>query len=297
MTTPTFKMKRNESEADEEITSLVSEAQKKFGGDILLPTDETMSLLQVDDWIPMPEPLARVMSAPGIPCGLVMEVMGKKDSGKTTFATQALIECQKIGGIAMLLDTENKFSLKRAANMGLNVKRLVIVKAETLEQAFDKFQDMVKLIKQRAPDRTVLCVWDSLGQTPSNAEMDDDVKEFSMAAAKVIKGRLRRLVTYISKTKVAFVIINQVYANMSSFGKKTTPYGGSGPEYAASIQLETVKKGRLRPKGKKSPDDFAGTAIEIECIKNHIGQPFKKVEIGVDWRGFAIDRDVEYAPE
>lgn len=250
--------------------------------------------------------------------------------GKTTFAVEALASAQRDGGIAILLDTENKFSLKRAEQMGLDIRRLIIIQATTIEDAFEKFQAMVNLIKNKVrcidkktgeiipkdeydkldsvkkkkyhldpiyASKKVVCVWDSLGATPSEAEMDDSVKDFSMTAAKVIKGHLRKTVRYIRDTKLAFVIVNQVYTNMNQFGKKTTSYGGSGPEYHSAIILEFVKMGGVRPKAGKAGEDFCGIDTQIECVKNHLSQPFKKIKVAIDFKGFVVDRDPEYAPE
>jgi len=279
-----------------DIAGLVKSAKESIEG-VFCPRDEFEPLLEVTDWILMPE-LSHITGTPGFPCGLIVEVYGKKDCGKTTAATQALISCQRDGGIAMLIDTENKYSLKRAAAMGLDVKKLVIIKAKTIEEAFDKFIAMIKLIKSKKEysSRKVFAAWDSLGATPCEAELNDDVKDFSMNAAKAIKGRLRKTLYYIKDTRTSLMLINQVYANTSTFGKKSTPYGGSGPEYHCAMILEFVAMNRIRPKGKKSPDDFCGISTKIEAVKNHLGQPFKTGEIQIDWRGFVTERDAEYAP-
>jgi len=270
--------------------------------DVILPDSDSMSLLEVAGWVPMPEPISKVMACPGIPIGLVTMVQGKKDSGKTTYATEALRSVQEEGGIAVLLDTENKFNLKRAAMMGVDVKRLLIIKGETIEDIFEKFIGFLKRLEsddryKLFRSKKILFVWDSLGATPSKAEMDDKTTDFSMTAAKVIKGYMRKLITRLRKANAAFLIINQVYANMNTFGKKTTAYGGSGPEYHSAVILECTKKSRIRPKGAKKDAEFAGTEVEIECTKNHIGQPFRKVDVQIDHKGFVIGREVEYAPE
>jgi len=305
------------------------ESAKDIGG-VFTPRDIYEPLLEVTDWIPMPKPIQDLMGTPGIPCGLIIEVYGKKDCGKTTFATEALASVQREGGIAILLDTENKYSLKRAAAMGLDVKRLIIIKAKTIEEAFDKFQAMVILIKNKKDwtdkktgelltqkqyeelksaqqkklvpnfkysNKKVCAVWDSLGATPCEAELDDNKTDFSMNAAKAIKGRLRKILYYIKDTRVSLVLINQVYSNTSSFGKKTTPYGGSGPEYHCAMIMEFAALGRIRPPGVKPPADFCGIHTQIEVVKNHLGQPFKKGLVDIDWKGFVVSRDAEYAPE
>lgn len=312
-----------------DLDELIADAQK-LSDNIFILNDENASLMEVSDWIVMNPALQEVLGGiPGFPCGMISQVVGPKDSGKTTTATEALISAQVDGGIAILLDTEKKYSIKRAALMGLDVKNLIIIQAKTIEKAFEKFIVVVNIIKNKAEyvnkegellnsaeytaltpakkkgfkkhlkyaHRKVCCVWDSLGATPSEAELDDGVKDFSMTAAKVIKGQLRKLLAYISEMKVAFVIVNQVYANMNTFGKKTTPYGGSGPEYHSVLILEFAKIGRIRPDGVKSPEPFCGIKTKVECIKNHLGQPFGEAELYIDHKGFVIGRSPEYAPK
>lgn len=322
---------------EEHLFDEIVRGAQKYVKDIFVASEDE-PLLAVNDWIKMPKPIRDVMGTPGLPCGLITMVYGKKDCGKTTFATEALASCQREGGISILLDTEHKYSMKRAKAMGL--EKPIIIRANTIEEAFDKFVAMINFLKNagqyvvmkpfktkgeeyaigqvieedvyndlsashkgnvkrelKYAHRKVCCVWDSLGATPSMAELDENVEDFSMTAAKVIKGRLRKLLYYIKDMKVAFVIINQVYANMNRFGKKTTPYGGSGPEYHSAVILEFTKMGGIRPPGHKSPEPMCGITTEVEVVKNHLAQPFKRAEIEVDWRGFVVDREPEYAPE
>lgn len=271
--------------------------------DVFIPDGDDVSLMEVKGWFKLPDDLAYVMGAPGIPYGKVVMAMGKKDSGKTTFATQCLIAAQQQGGLAILLDTEKKFNLKRATDMGLDPTRLVIIQADTVEKAFSKFKETIDKLRTspRFKNSPFMCVWDSLGQTPTEAEVEADAGQFAMAAAAVIKGNMRRTVRWLDETNTALVIINQVYANMNVFGKKTTPYGGSGPEYASVVVLEFAAVGRVRPKGVKAEapegkNPMAGTKSKIKCEKNHVGQPFREIEVVIDWRGFCFGRDVEYAP-
>jgi len=284
---------------DFDADDLVREAAKHKIEGVFVPKASNAHLLEVTAWISMPPQIQTIIGAPGLPCGLITMIYGKRDSGKTSFATEALVSVQRENGIAILIDTENKYNMKRAKAMGLNPDKLILIRAGSIEEAFDRFQAMVNLIKTRknAKDRKVVCVWDSLGATPSDAEMDETVKDFSMTAAKVIKGRLRKTVRYIKDMKVAFVIINQVYAKMVAFGKTTQPYGGSGPEYHSALILEFVGMGRIRPPGAKAGEPFCGIKVKIECVKNHLAQPFKFGEVLIDGKGFVTDRDPVYVVE
>lgn len=283
---------------DEFFEDFAAEARGVLKGDVMVPTSQEDSLLEVNGWIPMPDDICHVIDAPGIPCGLVTTAFGLPDSGKTTFTNTALVSTQKEKGIAILFKTEDKYSLKRAAGMGMDVKKLMILRPKTIEQVGDYVADIVDIIKKRGwESRKITIVWDSLAATMSKAETDENRKDFSMDAAKAIRGMLRRVTAIIKESNIAFIIVNQVYDNMNSFGEKTTQYGGKGVIYASVLMLKFVQIGRIRPPGKKSPDDFCGITTKIEVKKNHLGQPFKTGDFQIDWRGFVGDeRHPEYAP-
>lgn len=277
------------SDVDDLLTDL-----KKIDKQAIIPKDENDSLIQVADWLDIPSPIKKVIASKGLPMPSVVMAQGKEDCGKTTFSVECMTRAQQSGGVAVFFDSENKFNLKRAKAMGLDVSRMIIYPATSIEFVFQKSQELAAILK-KSNTRAVI-VWDSLGATPTEKELDSGNSEFAMLAAKEIKAGLRRMVQYLRNTKIAFIIINHLYDKPVSFGKKTASSGGSGPRYHASIILEFCRISGVRPKGKKE-GDFAGRKIQIECVKNHVSQPFKKVETEIDWKGFAVGREIEYAPE
>ena len=288
--------KLKHSYGDDFFGEFASEAKEIFKGDATIPSGEDDRLVEVNGWIPMPEDVCTMIDAPGFPCGLITTIAGPPDSGKTTFANEALKSVQKEGGVAVLAKTEDKYSLKRAAGMGIDVKKLLILRPKTIEQVGDYVQTLINIVKAKGWEQRKIClVWDSLAATPCAAEMKADRKEFSMDAAKAVRGMLRRVSALIKESNIAFVIINQVYDNLNSFGEKTTQYGGKGAIYHSALILKIAQKNRIRPAGKKD-GDFCGINAIVEVKKNHLGQPFKTGEFPIDWRGFVNDRSAEVAP-
>lgn len=270
--------------------------------DVIVPTGANDTLIEVADWITMPQPIQQLIGVPGLPCGLVTMVYGPTDSGKTTFANEAIRSTLDSGGSVLFLKTEEKYSLKRASAQGIDTTRMAILTPKTVEQVGDvieTFSNRIMVEKKKKKSGRSLVVWDSLAATPCAAEVEVNRKEFSMDAAKALRGMFRRIHSGIKDANIAFLIVNQVYDNMAMFGEKTTPYGGKGAMYHSAILLKFAKLGRIRPPGKssKAGDDFCGTRSQIEVVKNHLGQPFKKIEVEIDWRGFVIGRKPEYAPE
>ena len=294
-----FKRKKErEAEGAFDIEDIIREAKKHKITGILIPR-KNADLVEVPDWIPMPKPILKILGTPGIPCGLITMVYGKRDSGKTTFSIEALASAQRENGIAVLIDTEHKFNFKRAELVGLDRNSLALVRAASIEQVFDKFVGIVNIIKNnpKMKNRKMVCVWDSLGATPTDAECDGKSKDFAMTAARVIKGGLRKVVRFIHDTKVAFVIINHSYTKMVSWGDPDQPYGGSGPEYHSALTLKFTKIGRVRPPKAAKESPFCGIRTKIECVKNHLGQPFAFGEVQIDGKGFVVDRDPTYVRE
>lgn len=266
---------------------------KDFG----VPTSVDDPLIEVSSYITMPKDIQRLIGVQGVPCGLITMAYGLPDCGKTTYANTALLSVQRSGGIAVLIKTEEKYSLKRAEAMGINVKKLGIFRPRTIEEAGDQIDKVVNFVKAKNPKKKVCIVWDSLAATPCDAELKENRTSFSMDAAKAIRGMLRRSQQAIRDTNVAILIINQVYDNMNMFGEKTTPYGGKGAIYHSAMILKFAKVGRIRAHDADKKDDFCGITTKVEAVKNHLGQPFKTAEFDVDWKGFVFDRKPEVTPE
>lgn len=281
-------------ENDTDFFDAVVREAKKSKDDFLIPTDENEPLLQVKRFIPMHPEFQRLIDAPGIPCGLITEIYGAPDSGKTTFCTEILKQVQLDGGIPILLLSELKYDLPRAKDIGVNVNKLLIRRPRTIEEVREHIHDIVTLIAKVKSDRPVCIVWDSLGATPCENELNEKRGDFAADSAKAITSVLRKTQAMIRDHNIAFVMINQISTKIGvSFGKKTQAKGGFSPKFYSALRMEFVKVGRVRMSGEKSGDDFTGITTKIEVEKNHLGQPFRTLEVSIDYKGFVFDRSVE----
>jgi len=286
---------------DVEYELLIHEA-KKLDVQFSIAGSKEDELIEVNDWITCPDAIADMIGAPGIPCGLITMVYGPPDCGKTTMCNDILANTQRDGGYGFLFLSELKYDNKRASFQGVKVDggagSLIKYRPRTIEQVGDLVADVAKLIEKSKTKKKVCIVWDSLGATPCENELNEKRADFSMDAAKAITGVLRKAQAMIKDKKIAFVMINQIYDKTGvTFGKKTTTRGGKSPVYYSALCLEFAKLGRVRPPGKKSPAPFCGIKVQIEAAKNHLGPPFQKCEMEVDWKGFVVDRKPEYAPK
>ena len=221
------------------------------------------------DFISAPEPIQDLLGLDGYPiCRLTM-ISGKPDSGKTTLGMLALVEAQKKGYIGILVDTEKKFDFERFRKMGGNPEELGKIVGETIEDGFVGLNTWLETIYSQDSESKVFIVWDSIGGTPTKAEIQAEADESIQlaTAAKVIKKNLRVFVQRFSTQNIGMLMINQMYANIGSHGY--TNSGGDGPDYYSTIilQLQRVGHYQVQEKGIKYK---AGIDTMATVTKNHL---------------------------
>ena len=80
----------------------------------------------------------------GYPKGRIIEIFGPESSGKTTFALEAIAECQRAGGRAAFIDAEHALDPIYSKNLGVNIDELLLSQPDTGEQALEIVDALVK---------------------------------------------------------------------------------------------------------------------------------------------------------
>ncbi len=172
-------------------------------------------LLQVKSWIPLKPFFKQGTGGDGFPCGHITTIIGKTDSGKTTLAMEGMIACQKLGGIAYLIDSEHKFSMGRFALMGGNPRDIVVIQTNTLEEAWTAYETILKevvTLREEGVTAPMMLVWDSVAASVPESIMESEAGDAHMAVeAKINNKNARRLKQLIEKTELASVHINHYY--------------------------------------------------------------------------------------
>lgn len=225
----------------------------------------------------------------GFPVGRISEVCAWEGVGKSTLMDQSIAQCQMMGGVAALIDTERSRNSQYQAKLGVDLKRLLGAKANTVEDVFKKFEAMLTIQERFADARhgeqpPLLLVWDSVAGTPAEAELVGDVDDAHVAlAARIIKMNLRRMTQRINDLRVAPVLTNHFYKNIGGGGGFTpnTASGGSGIKYFTSLRLWLSRKGAL-----KLSDAEVGQIVEAKLKKTRIHpNQGAAVEIGLVFGG------------
>lgn len=192
-----------------------SRLNENSGKELTKVFGEEDDLLQVKSWIPLKPFFKLATGGEGFPCGHVTQIIGKPDSGKTTLMMEGMISCQKLGGVAYLIDSEHKFSMGRFKLMGGNPRDIVVIQTETLEQAWDaveKILNEVTTLRDEGVKEPMMLGWDSVAASVPESIMESEAGDHHMAVeAKMNNKNIRRLRQLIKKTELACVFINHYY--------------------------------------------------------------------------------------
>lgn len=224
----------------------------------------------------------------GVPFGRLTVITGGEGVGKTTLALHIVAEVQKMGGIAMYIDFENKLDIEYARRLGVNIDELVIGRPGYAEKGFGLQQGFIERVPV-ADDIPIVMVMDSINAAIPKSEFDgeDYEKGGGMGAhARVFSKATPKLIGTLAGRKVALIWISQVRQKLTNYGTfKERIAGGNAPKFyaAVAVELKKLHDGKVKEDGHES-----GHVIEAEVFKNQIAVPYKVAGYDVVW-GKGID--------
>lgn len=211
---------------DDLVTSIIGEMNDKHGeGTSMLLEGSTMA--SINKWVGSGASSLDAILGGGYPAGRVVEIFGAESNGKTTFALEALAATQRDGGIGIFLDTEHALDKGWAVKLGVDLKKLVYAQPETMEDLFDYVENTVALIAEKAPDKLITIVWDSVAATPTKSEIEGEYGDSVMGIhARIMSQAFRKITKRISNHNVLFICLNQIRAKIGvSFGNPHETFG------------------------------------------------------------------------
>jgi len=159
----------------------------------------------------------------GWPVGRITEITGLEASGKSLLAAYALKNTQKKGGVAVYIDTEAAVSKAYLEAIGVDIKRLLYVPLEAIEDAFTTIDIIIEKVRKKDKDRLVTIVVDSvMGATTKVEQASEHGKDgYATAKAIIISKALRKITNKIARQKICLIFTNQLRVRMGvMFGDK-----------------------------------------------------------------------------
>jgi len=219
----------------------------------------------------------------GLPVGRITEITGLEQSGKSLVSAHLLAETQKLGGVAVLIDTETAVSREFLEAIGVDVSKLLYVTADSVEQIFDFTETIIEKVRETSKDKIVTIVVDSVAAASTTNELAADYKKDGYATDKaiIISKAMRKITNMIGRQKISLVFTNQLRQKMNAmFGDPWTTSGGKALAFHASVRLRLKNMGQIKMKV-NGKDKTVGMKVRCQVVKNRMGPPLRAADFEI----------------
>jgi len=215
----------------------------------------------------------------GIPAGKLSEIYGDFSTGKSRIACHVIAETQRLGGRAILIDTERSLDQGLVDLTGIKLDDTFFypdpdTELKTIEDVFRVMESGIKLLREDDPNALLTIVWDSVAATPGLEDLEKEIgrNEASMRRAKVISDGLKKIMSKVYQSKTCLIFTNQIRDKIGVlYGEKVDTVGGRMIKFTASLRLHCFLAGGIRNETTKELDGYKG---RLECAKSKVCRPF-----------------------
>lgn len=110
----------------------------------------------------------------GLPVGRICEITGLEGSGKSLVAAHSIADTQKRGGLGVYIDTENALNQEFLAAIGVDLKKMLYVPLETVEDIFEAIDSIIDSVRKSDKKKLVTIVVDSVAGASTKVEISAD---------------------------------------------------------------------------------------------------------------------------
>ena len=213
----------------------------------------------------------------GVAVGRITEINGLESSGKSLVGAHILAETQKKGGVAVYIDTETAVSQDFLQVIGIDIKEMLYLHLETVEDIFEAIEEIVTKVRESDKNRLVTILVDSLAASTTKVELDADFDKDGWATAKaiIISKAMRKITQMIGRQRIALVFTNQLRQKLGvMFGDPWTTSGGKALPFHASARIRLKNLGQIKDK----KNNNIGMKMRAQVIKNRLGPPMRHAD-------------------
>jgi recombination protein RecA len=216
----------------------------------------------------------------GFPVGRITEITGLEASGKSLLAAHTLAETQKKGGLAVYIDTESATSAEFLSAIGVDLKSMLYVPLETIEEIFETIETIVENVRKSDKDRLVTIIVDSVMGASTKQEMSAEYDKDGYATSKsiILSKAMRKVTNWIARERICLIFTNQLRTKMGvMFGDPWTTAGGKAIPFHASVRLRLKNMGQIKAKI-HGREEVVGIKTRVTVVKNRMGPPLRSID-------------------
>lgn len=223
----------------------------------------------------------------GIPAGILVEIFGPSQSGKTVLLSEIAGNVQEQGGEVMFHDPEARLNKQFASLFGLKIKEGDYSKPNTVTEVFSAVRSWnpgstkAGLIFLPNPKIVNGVFADSLAALSTDLEMEEEEGDkMGMRRAKEFSQELRRTCRILAEKNLLMVCSNQIRQDLDVVhGRRYKSPGGEAIGFYSSLRLKTqfaMRGARLHKTIKvagKEIKKVIGVTVDVDVFKSSIWKP------------------------
>ncbi len=205
------------------------------------------------------------------------------NSGKSLLGAYALSNTQKMGGIAVYIDTESAVTRDYLSAIGVDITKLMYLQMEALEDIFASIETIIEKVRASDKKRLVTILVDSVMGATTHKELEAEYGKDGYATDKaiILSKAMRKITGMISKENICLIFTNQLRVKMNAmFGDPYTTSGGKALAFHSSVRLRLTSLGQIKIKT-KTVDEIVGIKTRAKIVKNRLGPPLKSVDYDI----------------
>ncbi len=242
---------------------------KKYGEDSIFRLDEDRALFV--SVIPTGSlSLDIALGVGGLPRGRIAEVFGPELSGKTTLCLHVAANCQSLGGLVALVDSEHALDTQWAKKCGVKTSDLFVAQPQSGEQALDIVEKLLLEFD--------LLIMASVAALVPQAEVEGEMEDQQIGLqARLMSKAMRKLIGPVKLSGACVVFTNQLRQKIGTFfGSPEVTSGGVSLKYYASVRLDIRKRDVIKDK-----TDVIGNLVHVKVMKNRVAPPFREADFEI----------------
>jgi len=270
---------------DELAESIAESLNKNSDGKVAFFLDAEDDPSQITDWVSTGNSLVDLTIANrpngGLPVGRITELTGLEASGKSLMGAHLLAETQRKGGLAVFIDTETSVSTDFLTAIGVDIPKMMYINVDTVEDVFDKVEEIIALVRKSNKNRLVTILVDSVAAASTKKELASDhgADGYATGKAIAISKAMRKVTGLIGKQRICLCFTNQLRQKVGfvGLGDPWTTSGGKAIAFHASLRLRLQQMNQIKNADKQT----VGIRTKCKVVKNRMGPPMRTVEFDI----------------
>ena len=212
----------------------------------------------------------------GFTYGSTIELYGEESTGKSLIGLTTIVEAQKQGKECVYIDLEGTLEEAWATKVGVDPKKLWIMRPKTAEDALDTLMDLV------SSGEVGVIVIDSVAAMCPMVETENSLEDQQMGVhARLMSKTLRNLTSTLQPKEIdnkdeynpcVVIFINQTRLKIGVlYGNPLTTPGGKALKFYSSVRVH-LKPGEIY---KDSKEGIIGRELKFHITKNKTYKPFQ----------------------